>query len=196
MTNRKKKILIGQIFLFICAVSIVFLIFNQQNQVSENSSKEKILKDEKIVEQSTKNKFEKITYSGVDINGNRYTLTSDIAEFDISKPEIIFMEIMKATFYFKDDTILYVNSLKGVYNNKTNDMYFKKNVTAKYEESVIYSNNLDYNNTKNLLTAYGDVKGNNLEGDIEADKLNFDLSKKTLDISMFNNKQINVNLKN
>ena len=36
------------------------------------------------------------------------------------------MNIVKATFYFKDGTVLYVNSDEGIYNNKTLDMIFKE----------------------------------------------------------------------
>ena len=135
-------------------------------------------------------------YQGIDLNGNRYLIKSEEAEFDVSKPELIFMEIMNTTFYFKDGTKLSVSADRGVYNNLTNDMEFRENVLAIYGENKINADNLDYFNTKSLLTVYGNVIGNGLKGDIVADKLNFDISKRTLDISMFNNDQINVNVKN
>ena len=143
----------------------------------------------------TRNRFEDVTYSGLDTNNNRYTLKSEIAEFETSQPELIFMTNMRAIFYFKDETVLYVSSEKGEYNNETNDMKFRENVKAEYEKNYLFSNNLDYLNTKNLLIVYGNVKGSGINGDISADKLNFDISQKTLDISMFDNKQVDVNLK-
>ena len=103
---------------------------------------------------------------------------------------------MKATFYFKDGTILTVVGNSGAYNNKTNDMNFKENVITSYEDNFIYSDNLDYFNTKNLLTIYGNVRSESIQGNIKADKASIDLSSKTINLSMFNESQVNIKLRN
>ncbi len=198
MTKRKKKLLLIQSTLFFAAILIIFYTFNKSNLPKEDLKVKIIEKNNentKIENTDQSNRFEDVTYSGLDTNNNRYILKSQIAEFETSKPEVIEMTNMKATFYFKDNTVLYVSSDKGIYNNKTNDMKFINNVKSEYEKNYLYSDNLDYLNTSNLLSVYGNVTGSGLNGDIEADKLNFDISKKTLDISMFDNKQVNVNLK-
>ena len=198
MTKRKKKLLLIQSTLFFAAILIIFYTFNKSNLPKEDLKVKIIEKNNentKIENTDQSNRFEDVTYSGLDTNNNRYILKSQIAEFETSKPEVIEMTNMKATFYFKDNTVLYVSSDKGIYNNKTNDMKFIDNVKSEYEKNYLYSDNLDYLNTSNLLSVYGNVTGSGLNGDIEADKLNFDISKKTLDISMFDNKQVNVNLK-
>ena len=38
------------------------------------------------------------------------------------------MKIVKAVFYFKDNTKLYIWASNGIYNNKTFDMQFKNDV--------------------------------------------------------------------
>jgi len=198
VTKRKKKLLLIQSTLFFAAILIIFYTFNKSNLPKEDLKVKIIEKNNentKIENTDQSNRFEDVTYSGLDTNNNRYILKSQIAEFETSKPEVIEMTNMKATFYFKDNTVLYVSSDKGIYNNKTNDMKFINNVKSEYEKNYLYSDNLDYLNTSNLLSVYGNVTGSGLNGDIEADKLNFDISKKTLDISMFDNKQVNVNLK-
>ena len=106
------------------------------------------------------------------------------------------MKIVSATFYFKDDTTLYVNALDGIYNNKTNDMNFKKNVEIKYQGDYIFSDNLDYINTESLINVYGNIKGESVKGDLAADKLQINIKNQTIDISMFDNDKINVTLKN
>ena len=198
MTKRKKKLLLIQSTLFFAAILIIFYTFNKSNLPKEDLKVKIIEKNNENTEienTDQSNRFEDVTYSGLDTNNNKYILKSQIAEFETSKPEVIEMTNMKATFYFKDNTVLYVSSDKGIYNNKTNDMKFINNVKSEYEKNYLYSDNLDYLNTSNLLSVYGNVTGSGLNGDIEADKLNFDISKKTLDISMFDNKQVNVNLK-
>ena len=62
--------------------------------------------------------FFNIEYTGLDLRGNRYLLKSKKARLDELKPEIVYMDTVHAIFYFKDNTILYIWSDKGVYNNK------------------------------------------------------------------------------
>ena len=144
---------------------------------------------------SKSNTFEDIEYKGVDFNGNRYSIKSEQAEFELDTPELINMKVMKATFYFKDGTILNVSGDYGVYNNKTNDMIFKENIEAIYENNYLYADNLDYLNSKSLLSIYGNVRTESIQGSIIADNLKFDLSSQTLDVTMFSDKQVNVELK-
>ena len=144
-------------------------------------------------EQDNISKFSNVQYKGIDLNGNRYILKSKKAEFAKGKPEIIYMNGVDAVFYFKDGTELYVMSKKGVYNNKTNDIQFKQEVSSKYLDNLITSENLDFFNSKNLLEVYGNVKGTSGKGTILADNLKIDILKKTLDIKN-NDDLIDVNI--
>ena len=103
---------------------------------------------------------------------------------------------MSAIFYFKDGTVLKVKGDYGTYNNKNNDMSFRENVNAEYEKNYLFADNLDYFNTKNSLTIYGNVSAESIKGSIIADNLEFDLLEQTLDISMLNNKQVDMKLNN
>ena len=144
-------------------------------------------------EQDNISKFSNVQYKGIDLNGNRYILKSKKAEFAKGKSEIIYMNGVDAVFYFKDGTELYVTSKKGVYNNKTNDIQFKQEVSSKYLDNLITSENLDFFNSKNLLEVYGNVKGTSGKGTILADNLKIDILKKTLDIKNKDN-LIDVNI--
>jgi lipopolysaccharide assembly outer membrane protein LptD (OstA) len=105
------------------------------------------------------------------------------------------MEVVHSVFYFKDDTILNIWSDKGVYNNKTLDMKFRQNVKAKYMESNLFAEKADYSNSKNYLSVYENVRLDDIRGNLIADKLIFDIVKKKLDITSFQNGKINANLK-
>jgi len=193
VTNRKKKIFIIQTLLFLVAIILIY----QTYYTEENSNLiEKEITVKKTVKEADlkKNTFENVEYKGIDLNGNRYIIKSKNAEFDSSTPELINMKIMEAIFYFKDGTVLIVSGDYGNYNNKTNDMEFRKNIIANYNEYNLYADNLDFFNTKNLLTIYGNVLGEGVKGNIKTDILNFDLNKKTLDISTYDNKQTDINL--
>ena len=197
MTYRKKKLLLIQISIFIFACSLIFFsYYNQNSQIllkvnKSNSSIEK----KKLLTEKESNTFENIEYNGIDLNGNRYLIKSENADFDVDKPELINMKAMQSIFYFKDDTTLYVTGDYGTYNNKTNDMTFRDNIVALYLDNKLYADNLDYFNTKSLLIVYGNVQSESPEGNIEADNLKVDLSTKTLNLSMFNNNGVKVKLK-
>tara|TARA_B000000532_G_C18804995_1_gene378733 strand:+ start:259 stop:864 length:606 start_codon:yes stop_codon:yes gene_type:complete len=200
VTARKRKLLTLQLVLFFIACAFIYFTYyydknipqKQSNNLIENSTTSE--KDQNEVMDT--NKFKDVTYRGLDLNGNRYEIFAGEADFKIENPELINMKIMSAKFYFKDGTILFVKGDWGVYNNVTNDMKFRDNIEAKYQENFVYADNLDYLNSKNLLNIYKNVRTESPEGNIVADNLKFDLLDKTLDISMFSNDQVNVKIKN
>ena len=175
---------------------MLYFTYYNKDLDTKKTSVERI--ENKEVEESDSkavNVFEDIEYKGIDLNGNRFTIKSEIAGFELETPELINMKIMSAIFYFKDGTILKVKGDYGTYNNKNNNMEFRDNIEAVYGQNYLYADNLDYLNSENSLTIYGNVKGEGIEGNIMADNLEFDLSLKTLNISMFSKNQINVKLK-
>tara|TARA_Y100000591_G_scaffold278801_1_gene257022 strand:+ start:443 stop:1042 length:600 start_codon:yes stop_codon:yes gene_type:complete len=199
VTKRKKRILTIQIIIFSVAMLIIFFTYYGKNDFSEKKNKSELIQEQSKDESSSDpniNTFENIEYKGIDLNGNRYVIMSEKASFDITKPELIDMKIMSAIFYFKDGTVLRVKGDYGTYNNKSNDMKFRENITAQYIDNFLYADNLDYLNTKNLLTIYGNVKTESIKGDILADNIEIDISKRTVDLSMFNKGEVEVKIKN
>ena len=198
MTDRKKNILIIQILIFIVGILIIYFTYlnKDSNQKVETVQKIKQKENDEKKTDLDSNTFENVEYKGVDLRGNRYTIKSEVADFKVENPELINMKVMSAVFYFKDGTILRVRGDYGTYNNKTNDMNFRENIKVTYKEDALFSDNLDFLNSKNYLKIYGNVRAESIKGNIKADNLEFDLLKQTLDISMFNNGQINMVLSN
>ena len=145
---------------------------------------------------SNTNSFTDIEYSGFDLTGNRYVLKAKKAKFETETPELINMKNVISKFYLKDDTILTVVSEEGIYNNITLDMNFKKNVKADYLTHILLSDLLSYSNSSGKLIATGNVQGESIKGEFTSDSVEYNLSDKTLNFSMFDNKQVNVKLKN
>ena len=143
------------------------------------------------------NSFNDVEYSGFDLNGNRYTLQARTVDFKTSTPEDINMKKVIANFYLEDDTVLKITSDIGFYNNTTFDMDFRENVVAKYLDNTLLSDQLIYSNTKGKLQASGNVRGESLEkGEFFADNVEYNLTNKILNFSMFDDKQVNIKLKN
>ena len=199
MTSRKKRILTIQIIIFIIGSLLVFFTYYNKNNVSDLKKTSDLVKQnssDTLENDQNINTFENIEYKGIDLNGNRYVIMSEKASFDVNKPELIDMKIMSAIFYFKDGTILRVKGDYGTYNNKSNDMEFRENIIANYIDNNLYADNLDYLNSKNLLTIYGNVKTESIKGNISADNIEIDISKRTVDLSMFGNGEVNVKIRN
>ena len=194
MIKRKTKLLTFQILLFITAVTLIYLTYYKKDDSASQSS----LKDDTLQQTRTtddENFFENVQYRGVDLNGNRYLIESETAKFDSKKPDDIFMSKMVGYFYFKDGSVLRIESDSGKYNNQTQDTQFRDNIKAEHKENLLFSDNIDYLNQKGLLKIYGNIKGKTDKGEIFADMLSYDLKRGSLDISMFNNNLIDVKVK-
>jgi len=131
MIERKKKIKIIQVTLLFVGMLIIFFTYIKK----ENISDEKIISSEaqkkikrQMESQSEQDIFYNIEYSGLDLAGNRYILKSNEASNKEDSQEIVNMITVEAIFFFKDGTTLSVFSDEGIYNNKTLDMIFRKNV--------------------------------------------------------------------
>ena len=191
MTSRKKNIFLTQITIFLVATALLYNTYRDKNKENEPFVKIEIETD------LDTNSFTDIEYSGFDLSGNRYLLKARQADFKTETPELISMKIVEAKFYLKDNTILTVVSDEGLYNNITFDMDFRENVEANYLTHVLLSDFISYSNSNAKLNASGNVRGESIEkGEFIADNVEYDLADKTLSFSMFDNKQVNVKLKN
>ena len=159
---------------------------NSDLKIGDTIFEESLLKNSDV--------FFDIEYSGFDLQGNRYLLNSEEAYVDEINSEIIYMQIVNAMFYFKDDTTLYVEADNGIYNNRTLDMKFEQNVKANYQNSELYAEKAEYSNSKSYLSIYENVRINDIKGNLIADKLLFDITSQMLDITSFNNGKINANV--
>ena len=200
MIDRKKRILFIQITLLVFGIAMIYgTYYNKKpkkNVEFETSSiDKKIEKEDNENAEEQKDIFFNIEYNGIDLAGNRYILKSEEAFLDEIKPEIVYMKRVKATFYFKDNTVLYVDSDVGVYNNKTLDMQFEQNVKANYLNSVLFAEKADYSNKESYLSIYENVRVNGDNGNLVADRLLFDVKYKKLDITSFKDGLINANVK-
>jgi lipopolysaccharide assembly outer membrane protein LptD (OstA) len=197
--ERKKKLRIIQICLL--SIGIITLIFTYSDKTKFNKKLvTQELKNEienKIIDKNENtegNVFYNIEYSGLDLAGNRYILKSKSAMNNPLAEDMIDMTGVTATFYFKDGTILKIESEFGEYNNNTLDINFKSNIKAEYEESILKAQYAEYSNSKGFLKITDDVIVNDIQGNLTADKLLFDIKSQTLKIETFNENKISVNV--
>ena len=103
MTDRKKKLLIIQITLFLAGMIII--IFSYSN-VSNKDGKIFDIKKKKEINKTIKKTadnsdiFFNIKYSGLDLSGNRYILESKEAIINKDNQKLVLMSHVSANFFF------------------------------------------------------------------------------------------------
>lgn len=198
--DRKKKLRIVQLCLI--SIGILTLIFTYSDKINlkkKSSTAQELKKeiDENMVnniENANGNVFYNIEYSGLDLAGNRYILKSKSAINNSLDSDLIDMTGVTAVFYFKDGTILKIKSNFGEYNNSTLDINFKSDIKAEYGESTLEAQYAEYSNSQGFLTVTDNVIVNDVQGNLVADKLLFDIKSQILEIETFNDKRIRVNV--
>jgi|TARA_B110000881_G_C18430027_1_gene440440 hypothetical protein len=187
--TRRRKIILIQLVVFIFTI---FLLFN--TYLTKNEKEIAVLKIEPESDPNT-NHFTDVEYSGFDLNGNRYILNAEMADFETKTPESVNMKKVVANFYLKDNTILQITSEKGFYNNITLDMKFRENVKSVHQTNTLLSDELNYLSSDAKMFVSGNVRGISEEkGEFFADNVEYDLKSKILNFSMFSDKQINVKI--
>ena len=196
--ERSKKLKIIQIGLLISGLIIILFTYVIDNQISKKEIS--TLKVDKIIDKSLEENQDKIDifydieYVGLDLAGNRYILKSKEAYTDKFLKDTINLKSVKATFYFKDDTVLNVYSDTGNYNNINLNMNFYGNVKATYQNSDLYAQRAEYSNSKSMLLISEEVEVKDSRGTLFADKLIFDIDNQKLNIVSNKNNKINTNI--
>ena len=198
--DRKKKLRIVQLCLI--SIGILTLVFTYSDKINlkkKSSSTQELKKeiDDNMInnkENAKGNVFYNIEYSGLDLAGNRYILKSQSAINNSLDSDLIDMTGVTAIFYFKDGAILKIKSNFGEYNNNTLDINFKSDIKAEYGESTLEAQYAEYSNSQGFLTVTDNVIVNDVQGNLVADKLLFDIKSQILEIETFNDKRIRVNV--
>jgi len=187
-----RKILL-QITLVLLGILIIFFtyFYNQKQKIVVKETEKKIdkIKQEESADISS---FEDIKYDGKDSQGNKFVINSEYAEFENNRANIIYMKKIICRFFFKDGTILRVTSDKGIYDNIKNDIEFEENVKMYYLENRLFSEKASFVNSENYLLVEENVVGESPDGNLVADKLDFDLIEKNMKISMYNQDKVNI----
>ena len=196
--ERSKKLKIIQIGLLISGLIIILFTYVIDNQIYKEEISS--LKVDKIIDKNLEENSDKIDifydieYVGLDLAGNRYILKSKEAYTDKLLKDTINLKLVKATFYFKDDTVLNVYSDTGNYNNINLNMNFYGNVKATYQNSDLYAQRAEYSNSKSMLLISEEVEVQDSRGTLFADKLIFDIDNQKLNIVSNKNNKINTNI--
>ena len=136
-------------------------------------------------------------YIGTDNRGTFFELNAAIAEIKLDDPNISHLQDVLVVIKLKDLRTIHIQSDKAIFNKISNDCEFFGHVKITEQDNVITSDNLDLYMSKNLITAYNNVKYNSIKGLLIADKVDIDILKNEANIFMFDKKnKVQVKYKN
>ena len=187
----KKKSLQLSLIILLIITSIIFYkkFFSEKVNLVEKKIDDKKLDNynfEKGADNKNSNVIETLKYVSQDLVGNTYIINAETANFEKDKADIVILFNVNAEIIRQDDKIIKIYSESANYNKKNNDTIFKKNVRIEYGDQLVKSEVVKLNFSENLIEIIENVYYMNNNAEIYADKVELDLLKKKMKISMVN----------
>ena len=185
----KKKSLQYSLLILLIFSSIIFYkkFFSENEKIAEKKiDEQKISNYNSDKKTKNSNVIETLRYISQDLVGNTYIIEADSAKFLKDKTENVILFRVNAEIIRQNDDIIKINSDEAIYNKRNNDTIFKKAVNIEYGDQLIKSEVVKLNFSKNLIEIIENVHYMNRNTKIYADKVELDLLKKKMKISMVN----------
>ena len=189
---KKKQQRTQLILISIGFVLILLTYFYYPYVIKNKNAKDLVVNQDlkKNVDDKKLNTFENVEYEGLYDFDKPFSVKSKSAYILNEDPDLVYMTNMHVILYLKGNRIVNITSNKGKYNKATNDCFFEENVRATDGETKIFAENLDLIATENFVKVYNEVKLNNPEGSLVADKVDYDFETKYFKVSMFGDKSV------
>jgi hypothetical protein len=156
--------------------------FTTKEDIVEDISKDQIENTE-----NPNNLIKNLKYDVKFENRTQYTITSNLSEITYQDgEEIVLMQIVKAIFKDKDDSILEIISDKAEFNNSTYNTDFNNNVKITYLDNSIQSEKLLLNFEENVVTISDNIIYEGIQGLMKTDNIKIDLISKSVEVFMNN----------
>ena len=188
--DKKKSLQFSLVILLILSSIFFYKKFfsNNINSVEKKLDEKKIESDKSNndVDNKNSNVIETLKYVSQDLAGNTYIINADTAKFEKDKADNVILFKVNAEIIRQNEEIIKIYSEIANYNKKSNDTVFKKAVSINYGDQLIKSEVVKLKFSKNLIEIIENVYYMNNNTEIYADKVELDLIKKKMKISMIN----------
>ena len=193
---KKNKII--QFSLVTAGIILFFFTYysDNKNKIDDLDKKASIGEVDQLTE-DTSSIIKNANYIGTDNRGTFFELNAATAEVKLDDPNISHLQDVLVVIKLKDLRTIHIQSDKATFNKISNDCEFFGHVKITEQDNVITSDNLDLYMSKNLITAYNNVKYKGIKGLLIADKVDIDILKNEANIFMFDKKnKVQVKYKN
>jgi len=156
-----------------------------QNKGNKTSPKT----ENQITEENKNNLIKNLIYNVKLNDDSTYNITAELSELTYENGiEIVLMQKVTSVFVDKNGTKLKITADYAVFNNKTYNSDFSKNVKIQYLENIVYSDKLNLNFTDNIATITENVIYEGIQGVLTTDNVIIDLITKNVEVFMNNPK--------
>ena len=168
-------------------IVILTLFFFNKLYLSKNN--EIIVKsdnlNDQIISKTENNLIKNLKYEVRLDQDNQYIISSDLSEITYeNNVEIVKMQNVTAIFIDANNIPLTITSDKAIYNNSNYNTNFIDNIKIDYINNVILSDKMNLDFSKNLITIFGNVQYDGIQGAIKTDNIKINLITKKIDIYM------------
>ena len=191
--NRK----IIQIFLISIGFLIIIGTYLLYPKIEKNRLKDSVVENEQPLTRDGENvgsKFEELEFRGYYNFDNPFVVFSEEAIISPENSNIVYMTNMKINIKMNDGRTITISGDSGKYNKVTYDCYLENNVLATDGETEILSDNLNLLSSKDFASIYNNVVVNNKNGQLKADKVDYNFESKYYKVSMFKDERIKIKL--
>ena len=177
----KKKLLQFVLIIFLFLLLFVFykIFFIQKSQIGEIE-----IKNNDINNEIGTNIIENLKYVSKDVFGNLYVIQAKSAEILTKEEEVIQLVDVEASINSENQETIFIVSSFADYNKINNNTIFRESVKIEYGNHLINSSMIKLNFQKNLIEILDNVHYRGLDTEIIADKVEIDLIKKNIKLSM------------
>ena len=187
-----RKSLLIQTAILSLIIIIVFFSYRIFLYEEHNEEKKVLAKIEKnTIEKKDANIIEDLNYSSTDKNGNNYEIFSKTGVIDKSNADILYLKKVNAVIKIKNSGIINVYSDFAKYNKSNLNTHFYNNVSLKFKDNNITSNNIYLNYIEKKIKIADNINYYDKDNNMTADVIEFDLLTKISRIYMLDkNKKI------
>ena len=140
-----------------------------------------------------KNLTKEIEYVTSNNNGDIYKISAKYGRTNLKDNSVLDLEQVVGTITSKKRSEIYLTSDYAKYNYTNQNSKFFENVKIKYDEKVIYCDNLELEMNKNIAIAYGNVLVKDKQSQMKAQIILMDIITKDLSINSSNEISITTN---
>ena len=182
---RKNKVIQFSLVIFGIILFFFTYYYNSEKDKAVDIDKNTSIEEVSRLDVGTSNIIENVNYVGTNNKGSFFELNAALTEIFVDKPDVNNMKAVDAVVRMKNGRKIYIKSDYAIYNRSTNDAKFMGNIIVNESTNIITSDNLDLYMSKNLISAYGNVKYNGLKGFLIADKVEMNILENKANIFMF-----------
>ena len=169
------------LLLVIMIVFVSYKFFFYENQTKEvniltRTEKNDIKKEDNLIED--------LNYNSSDENGNVYEINSKSGVIDEKDINILYLKNVKAVIKIKNSGVVNVYSDFSKYNKSNLNTHFYENVSLKFRDHNIASNNIYLNYLEKKIKITNNISYYDKNNKMTADVIEFDLLTKMSKIYM------------